>query len=60
MEQKSTVKKSEFGIKIELNKLPESWSLGQYTSFRTGSKEQMENLKRSIVQSNLKTLMRHG
>jgi len=45
---------------VKLEDLPRNWPLGQYCSRRTGSKAQMETLRRTLIDNNLKVLMRHG
>jgi len=63
-------KKDEYSIGIDLDtgeidifnlsEFRESTPLGMYISHRTGSKEQMISLKRSVILGNLKTLMKNG
>ncbi|KJF44067.1 hypothetical protein LH29_00570 [Draconibacterium sediminis] len=45
---------------VKLEDLPRNWPLGQYCSRRTGTKSEMENLRRILIHNNLKTLMKHG
>ncbi|QGY44154.1 hypothetical protein GM418_10930 [Maribellus comscasis] len=70
MEQEQKEKISEYGLKIDLHsgelelfdvkETPIGWSFGQYVSHRTGSQQEMELLRRNLIQNNLKTLLRHG
>ncbi len=45
---------------ISLDKIPRTLPRGQFIPHREGTKAQMESLERSIISSNLKTLMRNG
>lgn len=45
---------------VKLEDLPRTWPRGQFCSLRTGTYEEMDSLRRTIIKNNLKTLMRHG
>ncbi len=61
--------RDEYGISIDLangeievfqiSETPKSWPFGLFVSNKTGTKEQMENLRHNMIAKNLKTL-RHN
>jgi hypothetical protein len=66
--QKPYTPNEEFGISLDLgnNEIeifkvaepPKSWQFGMFISLRTGSKQQMEALRASIIMNSLKSLRR--
>lgn len=45
---------------VRLTDLPRAWPMGQFCSLRTGTFKEMDSLRRSLIQNNLKTILRHG
>ena len=44
---------------FKVSETPKAWPFGMFVSLRTGTREQMESLRASMIANNLKTL-RHG
>lgn len=66
--QKPSTPNEEFGISIDLangeieifkvSETPKSWPFGMFVGLRTGTKEQMESFRSSLIANSLKSLRR--